>query len=217
MKLSTKNSLLGKIADNLGINKKFNEYSEISVDPNDNAVISPVEAKVMKIGNINKSGILISKNNKEIPLIELIGDFARQFSGGVYINFYLDPSNKHFWITPYDGMFIYTKKNEGKSWLPVYIGLENLFGIEMFSRAVIKNASIGSVFKTEDFLMAIIAVGSLNVNRIHIDYDEMQNYKKCTPCGYFNIGSTMLLCFPDHLKILIEEMPDVKIGQRILI
>jgi hypothetical protein len=45
----------------------------------------------------------------------------------------------------------------------------------------------------------------------------MQNYKKCTPCGYFNIGSTMLLCFPDHLKILIEEMPDVKIGQRILI
>jgi phosphatidylserine decarboxylase len=217
MKLSTKNSLLGKIADNLGINKKFNEYSEISVDPNDNAVISPVEAKVMKIGNINKSGILISKNNKEIPLIELIGDFARQFSGGVYINFYLDPSNKHFWITPYDGMFIYTKKNEGKSWLPVYIGLENLFGIEMFSRAVIKNASIDSVFKTEDFLMAIIAVGSLNVNRIHIDYDEMQNYKKCTPCGYFNIGSTMLLCFPDHLKILIEEMPDVKIGQRILI
>jgi phosphatidylserine decarboxylase len=217
MKLSTKNSLLGKIADNLGINKKFNEYSEISVDPNDNAVISPVEAKVMKIGNINKSGILISKNNKVIPLIELIGDFARQFSGGVYINFYLDPSNKHFWITPYDGMFIYTKKNEGKSWLPVYIGLENLFGIEMFSMAVIKNASIGSVFKTEDFLMAIIAVGSLNVNRIHIDYDEMQNYKKGTPCGYFSIGSTLLLCFPDKLKILIEEKSDVKIGQRILI
>jgi len=217
MKLSTRNSLLGKIADNLGINKNFNEYSEISVDPNDATVISPVEAKVMKIGNINKSGMLISKNNKEIPLVELIGDFAKQFSGGVYINFYLNPSNKHYWITPYDGMFIYTKKNEGKSWLPVYIGLENLLGIEMFSRAVKKNASIGSVFKTKDFLMAMIAVGSLNVNGIHVDYEEMQNYKKGTPCGYFTIGSTMLLCFPDHLKILIEEMSDVKIGQRILI
>ena len=216
MKRSTKNSLLGKIADNLGINKKFHEYSEITVDPDDTAVISPVEAKVMKIGSISSSGMLISKNNKEIPLSDFIGDFAKQFIGGMYINFYLNPSNKHFWITPYDGMFIYTKKNEGKSWLPVYIGLENLLGIEMLSKAIKKNASIGSVFKTKDFLMAMIAVGSLNVNGIHVDYEEMQNYKKCTPCGYFTIGSTMLLCFPDHLKILIEEMSDVKIGQRIL-
>ena len=217
MKLSTKNSLLGKIADNLGINKKFNKYSEITIDPFDTAIISPVEAKVIKIGSISSSGMLISKNNKEIPLADFIGHFAKQFIGGMYINFYLNPSNKHFWITPYDGMFIYTHKNQGKSLLPVYIGLENLLGLEMFSKAVKKNASISSVFKTKIFLMAIIAVGSLNVNRIHIDYEEMQNYKKGTPCGYFSIGSTLLLCFPNHLKILVEEKSDVKIGQRILI
>ena len=86
----------------------------------------------------------------------------------------------------------------------------------MLSKAIKKNASIGFLFETKDFLMAMIAVGSLNVNGIHVDYEEMQNYKKCTPCGYFTIGSTMLLCFPDHLKVLIEEMSDVKIGQRIL-
>ena len=49
MKLSTKNSLLGKIADNLRVNKKFNEYTDVNVDPDDSAVISPVEAKLMKI------------------------------------------------------------------------------------------------------------------------------------------------------------------------
>jgi phosphatidylserine decarboxylase len=87
----------------------------------------------------------------------------------------------------------------------------------MLSRAVKKNASIFSAFKTKDFLIALIAVGSLNVNRIHVDYDEMKKYKKGTPCGYFSIGSTMLLCFPNHLKILVEENSDVKIGQRILI
>jgi len=217
MKLSTKNSLLGKIADNLGINKKFNAYSEINVDPDDSAIISPVEAKVIKIGSISSSGTLISKNNKEIPLEDLIGNFTKHFINGVYINFYLNPSNKHFWITPCDGMFIYTHKNSGKSWLPVYIGLENLLGIEMLSKAVIRNASIASIFKTKNYLMSIIAVGSLNVNRIHIDYDEMQNYKKGTPCGYFSIGSTLLLCFPNQLKFLVEEKSDVKIGQRILI
>jgi len=217
MKLSTKNSLLGKIADYLGINKKFNEYSKTAVDPNDAAIISPVEAKVMQIDRINKNGMLISKNNKEISLADFMGNYAKDFTDGRYINFYLNPSNKHFWITPCDGTFIYTQKNEGKSWLPVYIGLENLLGIEMFSKAVQKNASIGSIYKTKDFLMALIAVGSLNVNRIHIDYEEMQHYKKGSPCGYFSIGSSLLLCFPSHLKLLIEEKSDVKIGQRILI
>jgi phosphatidylserine decarboxylase len=217
MILSTKNSLLGKLADNLGINEKFGEYTDIEIDPDESAVISPVEAKVMKIGNIGSNAILISKNNKEVKLADITGSFANQFSGYKYINFYLNPSNKHFWVTPFDGMFIYTHKNEGKAWLPVYIGLENIIGIEMFSRAVKKNASIFSVFKTKDFLIAMIAVGSLNVNRIHIDYEEMKNYKKGTPCGYFSIGSTMLLCFPNHFKIVIDEDADVKIGQKILI
>ena len=217
MKLSTRNSLLGKIADSIGINQKFSEYTRIFVGPIDTAIICPVEAKVMQIGSINQNGLLISKNNKEIPLADLIDHYANQFLGGMYINFYLSPTNKHFWVTPYNGMFIYTQKNEGKSRLPVYIGLENLLGIEMFSKAVKKNASIGSIFKTKDFLMAMIAVGSLNVNRIHIDYEEMQYYKKGTPCGYFSIGSSLLLCFPNHLKILIEEKSNVKIGQRILI
>ncbi len=217
MILSTRTSLLGKIADRIGINQNFSEYTRIFVDPNDAAIISPVEAKVMHIGSINQNGLLISKNNKEILLADLIGNYINHFLGGMYINFYLRPSNKHFWVTPHDGMFIYTQKNEGNSRLPVYIGLEYLLGIEMFSKAVKKNASIGSIFKTKDFLMAMIAVGSLNVNRIHTDYEEMQNYKKGTPCGYFSIGSSLLLCFPNHLKFLIEEESNVKIGQRILI
>ena len=84
-------------------------------------------------------------------------------------------------------------------------------------KAIKKNASIGSVFQTKNFPIVMIAVGSLNVNRIHTDYEEMQNYKKGTPCGYFSIGSSMLLCFPNHLKTLIDEGSNVKIGQRILI
>lgn len=217
MKLSTKNSWLGNIADKLGINNKFSEYTEVYIDPDDNAIISPVEAKVMQVGSINQDCILVSKHKKKISLVDLIGYYAEEFVGGKYINFYLNPSNKHFWITPCDGKFVYTQKNEGKARLPVYVGLENILGIEMFSKAVKKNASIGSVFKTEKFLTAIIAVGSLNVNRIHIDYEEMQTYKKGTPCGYFSIGSSILLCYPNSLKLLIDEGSEVQLGQRILI
>jgi len=64
MKQSTKNSLVGKIADYFSLNKKFHKYTKIITDPNDTAVISPVEAKVVIIGNIDQNGMLISKNKK---------------------------------------------------------------------------------------------------------------------------------------------------------
>lgn len=217
MKLSTKSSLIGKIADNVGLNKKFHQYKKISIDPYDSALISPVEGRVVHIGYIDNKGALISKHNKEVQLEELIGNYFDQFKGGKYINFYLNPLNLHFWVTPYDGIFTYTQKNEGQSIFSIYIGLEYLLGLEMFSKAIKRNASIGSVFQTGKFPIALIAVGSLNVNRIHTDYEELQDYKKGTPCGYFSIGSSMLLCFPNHLKTLIDEGSNVKIGQRILI
>ncbi len=217
MLLSTKNSLSGRVADYFGMNKKFNQYQKIDIDPKDTALISPVEGKIVHIGDIDKSGTLISKHNKKIQLEKLIGKHSDQFVGGKFINFYLSPSNLHFWITPADGMFTYTQKNEGKSFIPIYIGFEYLLGIEMFSKAVKMNATIGSVLQTKDFPIAMIAVGSLNVNRIHTDYEEMQNIKKGTPCGYFSIGSSMLLCFPNHLKTLVDEGTDVKLGERILI
>jgi len=217
MKKATNNSIIGVIADSLGLNKKFHLYKETNIDPLDMALISPAEGKVVHIGNINDNGILISKHNKEVRLNEMIGEFNKQFSGGKYINIYLSPLNDHYWVTPDNGKFIYTQKNKGKAIFPVCIGLENLLGIEMFSKAVKKNASIGSVFQTNKFPIAIIAVGSLNVNRIYTNYEEQKNYQKGTPCGYFSIGSSMLLCFPDYLKILVEKGDNVKIGQRILL
>jgi len=217
MKLSTKNSLLGRIADSVGLNERFHQYKKINIDPHDSALISPVEGKVVHIGNIDKKGILISKRNKKIWIGELIGNNYNQFAGYRYINFHLSPLNKHFWITPCDGMFTYTQKNEGKAIFPQYIGLEYLIGIAIYHKAIKRNATIGSVFRTKNFPIVMIAVGSLNVNRIHTDYEEKQNYSKGTPCGYFSIGSSMLLCFPSHLKTLIDEGSNVKIGQRILI
>jgi len=217
MEQATNNSLIGKIADSLGINKQFHHYKETNIDPLDRALISPAEGKVVHIGNVDNDGIIISKHNKEVRLKELIGEYYKQFSGGKYINIYLSPLNDHYWVTPYDGKFIYTQKNKGAAVFPVYIGLENLLGREMFSKAVKKNASIGSVFQTDKFPIAIIAVGSLNVNRIYTNYEEQRNYQKGTPCGYFSIGSSMLLCFPDYLKILVEKGNNIKIGQRILL
>jgi len=213
----TNNSLIGKLADCIGLNKRFHQYQNIFVDSQDKALISPVEGKVVHIGNIDNDGMLISKHNKKNHLKNLIGDTYLQFIGYKYINIYLSPTDIHYWITPTDGKFIYTQRNKGKAIIPVYIGLEYLIGVEMFSKAVKKNASVGSVFQTDKFPLAMIAVGSLNVNRIYTDYEEMKKYKKGTPCGYFSIGSSMLLCFPDNLDVLVDIGENVNMGQKILL
>jgi phosphatidylserine decarboxylase len=213
--MQTKNSLLGKLLDLLGINKKFSKYSSFNLSRN-SKLVSPVEAKVAEIGDIKSDGKIISKNGKVIKLNYLIGKYAKEFTNGSYINFYLSPKNKHFWVTPCEGKFIYTQKNEGKSLIPVFIGIENILGIEIFHKAVIKNASISSIFKNKNKKIAMIAVGSLNVNRIHTNYEEKKNYSKGTPCGHFSLGSSMILCFQNKPKFRIKKGDKVSIGQAII-
>ena len=216
MKVSTRNSWVGRVFDYFGFNEKFHEYCDVGCDSDKSVVVSPVEARVVCVGDIGDEGEIVSKNGKRVFLGNCLGGRADEFVGGKYINFYLSPKNRHFWITPCDGKFVYTQKNEGRGLLPVCVGVENILGVEMFSSAVRKNASIGSIFEAKDFSVAMLAVGSLNVNRICVDYEENEKYKRGNCCGYFSLGSSMLLCFPNRFDILVDEGEEVKMGQGIL-
>jgi phosphatidylserine decarboxylase len=215
---STKTSTLGKVASKLGVNNKFHKYSEDYFEKDPNFIISPVDAKLVTMGKIKEGGKIISKGNKEISLSEIIGEHANLFSSGFYLNLYLSPKNRHYWRIPYDGSLISMSINEGKSKIPVFIGLDKFFyKKDFFKKAITKNASIGLIFKSKDFSFAMIPVGSLNVNGIHVVEGKYGKYKKGDIGGYFSIGSSMLLCFPkDSFETLINIGDKVKIGQNIV-
>ena len=216
--LSTKISLIEKIANWTGINKGFHRYTKDAINYDSNLIVSPVEATLIKAGKIKNNGKIISKSKKEIDLEDTIGKPANLFLGGFYFNFYLSPRNKHYWRIPYNSKLISTKINNGKARIPVFIGLERLFKKrDFFEKAMRKNASIGLVFQTENFPFAMIVVGSLNVNGIHIINKENKKYKKGDIGGYFNIGSSMLLCFPKYpLNSLIDIGTKINIGNPII-
>ena len=218
MNYSTKNTLIGRIADYFGLNNKFHRYQEDCINHDSDMMMSPVEAVLVDFGRINNDGKIVSKSKKEIGLNEVIGEFANLFLKGIYFNFYLNPNNKHYWRIPYDCELISTKINNGKAVFPVFIGLDNLFGgNDYFAKAIQKNASIGLVFKTEFFPFTMVPVGSLNVNGIHVVNDFEGKYKKGDIGGYFSIGSSMLLCFPDYsFEILIKTGTKVNIGDAII-
>ena len=215
---STKQSLLEKTTNRLGINRYFHKCSDDEINKDPFIIISPVQARLVATGEIEYDGEIISKSGRPISLINLIGKRAKEFIGGFYFNFYLNPRDKHYWVMPYKGKFVSSQINNGKAVIPVFIGLESLFKkLDMFERAIKRNASIGSILQTENFPIAMIAVGSLNVNGIHVTYEENKYYEKGTPCGYFNIGSSMLLCFPKYsLKSLISKEDKVEIGTSIV-
>ncbi len=133
------------------------------------------------------------------------------------MNFYLSPKDKHYWRIPCDSELISTKINNGDSKIPIMIGLENFFPrTDFFEKAIKNNATVSSAFQAKDFIYAMIAVGSLNVNSIHTMKQDY--FKKGDVGGYFNLGSSMLLCFPESSKLtcLIEPQTKVDIGKRIV-
>ena len=213
MNYSTKRTLLERFVTFLGINEHFHKYQNDIINEDSSIFISPVETILVYAGKIGKSGKLISKFGKELDLRESIGNGADLFLGGFYMNLYLSPKDKHYWRIPYDSEVISTKVNNGKAKIPIIVGLEKFFPrTDFFEKAIKQNASIGSIFKADKFYYSMIAVGSLNVNSIHTIKKDY--FKKGDIGGYFNLGSSMLLCFSKNsLESLVTPGMKVDIGQ----
>ena len=86
-------------------------------------------------------------------------------------------------------------------------------GIRVFEKAAQKNASISSVLDAGSFSIGMIAVGSLNVNRIVTTYEQGRPYARGQVCGHFKIGSTMLLLFPPAFSPVVKMGAKVRLGQ----
>ena len=218
----TKNTFRGRIFDRFGINRYFHKISVIGeILGDDHDIISPVEAKVQYIWKIKENGKLEWKSKKKVDLYEMFGEHAEKFLWWKYITFYLSPKNKHFRITPHDGVFTYTALHDGKTHFPVIVWLEKIYSKipflknkDLLEKAIRKNATISSILETTNGgNIGLIAIGSLNVNRIHIMYEENKRYPKWTPVGYFSLGSSMILLLPKNTQIHVQKKDTVKIGQ----
>jgi len=216
---STTPTLLEKLANLTKINQRFHKYQEDEINQDNSTFISPVQAKLIYQGKINQNNDLISKFNKQIDLKQTLGKQANLFSNGFYMTFYLSPKDKHYWRIPYNSKPISTKINNGTSKIPIITGLENFFPkTDFLEKSIKNNATIGTIYQTKDFPYAMIAVGSLNVNSIHTIKQDYFN--KGDIGGYFNLGSSMLLCFPEQnlkkSKILVNKGDKVDIGEGIM-
>ena len=217
----------------ISIEERFKQYLPITTQFGKEFITSPVEGYVISRGGINHRGELLfkkekpPKDNKNIKLETLIGDGAKEFHGGDYVAFHIC-SEKLFWVTPYEGKFIYTQENKGEADSSLIIQFEEMIehvpGIsrnflkrDMFVRAVKEYTSFGSIYETEHFPIAMVAIGSSSTNGIHLAYAEGKQYNKAKPVGYFDEGLGLILCFPGNQRIIPERKGEVVMGEQLVL
>jgi len=179
------------------------------IDSAENAVVSPVDARVTSFGDINES-TLIQAKGFDYSLKELLGSekYAPCFENGKYITFYLSPQDYHRIHSPFYGKILGYYYAPGKLF-PVNDaavgGIKSLFP---------KNERLITFLQTEYGKIAIVKVGASNVGKIRVTYDtkivtnswlrfpkehEYSNVNiyidKGAELGRFEMGSTVILVF----------------------
>ncbi len=200
------------------------------IDCSSGCVVSPVDARVDRYGNITDTTIIQAKGI-DYSVRDLIpSDTYRKFLWGSFMTLYLSPGDYHRIHTPVSGQIsgyfnipgtLYTVQE----WM--VNGLRNLF---------IKNERLVSYIECAAGTVGVCKVGALNVGRISLSYndivtnktfrrlveklfapDERIQVRAGDELGAFHLGSTIILLFQKGAVTFDEFAPGAKVrmGARI--
>ncbi|MCM3743571.1 archaetidylserine decarboxylase [Sporosarcina luteola] len=181
------------------------------IDRRPNTLISPVDGVVTEFGTIGMNQTFMIKNHL-YSINQVLGDEKRAipFKGGFFYIFYLSPSHYHHFHYPYDGEIV-SRYALGTTSYPV-----NDLGLRLGNQPFATNYRIISELMTTHGRMAMIKVGALNVNSIHI-LDSSTSCEKGSKFGHFSFGSTVILFLENNgsFRPTIPVNSEVKMGQSV--
>ena len=192
---------------------------------------------ISQIGPIEK-GRCIQAKGKTYSVADLCGDekLAEKFKDGLYVVYYLCPTDYHRVHAPLDGDISRMIHNPGALW-PVNswstANIENLFGINERVTLQIK-ARVGEAL--------LVFVGATNVGQIELTKDpsvhtnlrpwmaESKLDKSYSPkipilrgeeLGVFHMGSTVVMIYPKSIRLQRDDWEkfkgkSVQVGQAFL-
>ena len=200
-----------------------------TIDPGQDVVASPVDARVSQIGQIEQGACLQAKGIT-FPVDKLLGDARRalDFEGGSFATLYLSPKDYHRFHAPLEGHIT------GYQYLPGAFWPVNPSSVRTKDALFAINERLVTYLDTPAGACAYIAVGATCVARIHAAYDEIITnqgkpakaftyprpipIEKGAEIGMFEMGSTVILLF-QRGRVTWEPslMPDapVVLGQKI--
>lgn len=200
-----------------------------AVDPSADVVVSPVDAHVSQVGQV-EAGQCLQAKGITFPLDRLLGEGRRalDFEGGSFITLYLSPRDYHRFHAPLAGSIT------GYQYLPGQFWPVNGPSVRTKDALFSLNERLVTWLDTAAGKLAYVAVGATCVARIRAAYDTITTHdghsavshtyprpisiEKGAELGRFEMGSTVILLFQRGRvtwdSALAPDVP-VKMGQRI--
>lgn len=177
----------------------------------ENAVISPVDAKVEKFGDITEAGIFRVKE-KDYTLQHMLGSekVADQYKNGKYMVLYLSPAEYHRIHAPINGNVIRQYVLGNKSYPVNKWGL--LYGKETLSG---NYRLVTELAMPNDKICSVVKVGAMFVNSIELTNTSNQ-WTIGDEVGHFTFGSTVVLLFSEgsiSFSETIREGKSIQMGE----
>ncbi|HWJ77364.1 MAG TPA: phosphatidylserine decarboxylase [Niallia sp.] len=174
-------------------------------------IISPVDAIIEDIGNVQKNRMITVKG-KSYSILDMLGDeqVVNKYIDGHYMILYLSPSHYHRIHSPVFGEITKQWTLGSKSY-PV-----NKYGLKWGKDTLSKNYRTVTEIQTKsnDYI-CMVKVGAMFINSIVISHREQQLVKG-EEMAYFSFGSTVVLLFEKD-KFKQRKFPSipyqVKIGE----
>jgi len=176
-------------------------------------VVSPVDGIVVAFGRIHGDSIVQLKNS-HYSLKQLVNEneeLTKEYLNGYFATIYLAPNNYHRVHMPLDGTLKNSKLIPGKVF-PV-----NQDSLKKITNLYIKNQRLVNVFNSPISPFILILVAALNVSSITaswqsklVNNEKLIMLSKGEEMGRFNLGSTVLLLFPETSKL--EWFDTLKVG-----
>lgn len=184
----------------------------------DALVTHPADSKLTQWGAL-KHGHLIQAKGKLYSGLSFLAneELYEKLHHGLFMTYYLCPTDYHRVHSPLDGEILEVIHVPGDLWPVNEWSTENIH--EVFNL----NERIIVVIQTQWGPVALVFVGATNVGSIHLSFDksfvgndptqlEIRHHKYENPkaikkgdeLGYFAMGSTVVMIYPEEFKNLYE-------------
>ena len=192
------------------------------VDENEDSLISPVDGRVVTVGELSEDTMLKVKES-EYSATDLLGDKekAEQFKGGQFIVIHLRPFDYHRIHCPCIGSPV------GHVYIPGRLLPVHEKGLKAFKNLFLRNRRRITILEGACGTFAFIKVGAFNVGRIPVEYEisgtgsgyseikSGKEFQKGEEIARFELGSTVILLFEKGRVELeeLEEDQEVRMGE----
>lgn len=217
------------ISEYKSIGQLFTRNLKPGVRPIQGGVIHPVDGRITSWGKIT-SNTLMQAKGKSYSVSDFLAsnEWAKKFEGGIFLTYYLCPTDYHQIHSPVDGQVVQA------TYIPGYLWPVNEWSVSSIEDLFSINERLVSFIKTDMGEVALVMVGATNVGKMTVSYDPelitnqlnihepyVKKYSPSKPLskgdklGVFHMGSTVVMLYPKDYLVLTKQNPSgaAKLGE----